>query len=782
MNIKPLIKISVRDLVEHVLKAGDIYVGYFQRSRSVEGIRGHQKVQKKRGTNYQKEVSVAYQIEKKNCFLILRGRIDGVLQQQGITIIEEIKTTTRTLNSFLVPDSIHLAQAKCYAYVYAKQENLKEISIQITYYNIDTRKTRIFKEKASISNLEGFVHELVDEYLEWAMTLYNWSKVRDKSILGLEFPFDSYRAGQEKMIKVVEETLEKRKRLFIQAPTGIGKTIAALYPAIKAKKNDELSRIFYLTAKTTTKEIAENTFKILHESGLRYKVVTITAKAKTCFKEKDVCDPNYCEYAKGHFNRINNALKDIFKEDDFTRTTIENYAKKHMVCPFEFSLDLALFSDCIICDYNYAFDPRVFLRRFFAEEKGDYIFLIDEAHNLVDRAREMFSAELSKKEVLKLRRDTKERVPLLSKNLNEMNKLMINYRKKCEENNKKFFVKETLPRKEFITHLRKFSYLAEEWLEMNIKAPFTEELLDFYFSVRNFLRVVEDYDDKFVTYFEKHRNDLKVKLFCLDPSYLLDQALNRGNSAVFYSATLTPLEYFAEILGGGQTASKMQLPSPFPEDNLCLLLDDTISTKYMQREYSYERITKLIQSLVKGKTGNYLIYFPSYEYMEEIYERFNTLNSSYQIIKQEIGMSEIERTEFLERFSNYGDKTLVGFAVMGGVFGEGIDLTGEKLSGAVVVGVGLPKICLEQELIRRYFDEVKNQGFHYAYTFPGMNKVLQAVGRVIRTKEDRGVVLLVDERFSSWIYQQLYPQHWKNIIQVFNEKSIENKIEQFWEQ
>ena len=781
MSSKKIIQISVRNLVEYVFRGGDISLGYFGRSRLVEGTRAHQKIQKKRGKGYQKEVSISDKIVSKNIILKLRGRIDGVFVKEGKTIIEEIKSTGSNLQK-LTSESYqsYWAQAKIYAYFYAKQNKLNSVVVQLTYYQIDQNTTRSFQQEYETDDLRTFCEKIADEYIEWAIALVNWLEKRNNSIKTLDFPFSAFRKGQDKMIKIVREVIDNEKKLFCQAPTGIGKTIGALYPAIQCLGKDFDSKIFYLTAKTTTRFIAEETLDKLRESGAKLKSTTITAKAKICFKDEVVCDPNYCEFAKGHFDRINNALKDIYVEDAFTREIIEKYAQKHKVCPFEFSLDLTNWSDCIVCDYNYVFDPRVYLKRYFLEDKGNFIFLIDEAHNLVDRAREMFSAELRKQPVLDLYRKTKQDLPVISKILNQINLYMVNKRKECQLIEGNMIVQEEMLEDSFFKLLRKFSVLANEWLEENIMTDYREEFVEFYFDVMNFLRVADDYDKRYITYVKRYGNNITLKQFCRDPSFLLKEALNRGNSAIFYSATLTPIEYFRELLGGDITSSKLLLPSPFPKENFGLMLDDSISTRYNDREKSYEEISELISETIKSKIGNYLVFSPSYEYMQAILERFIPKHKSIDIITQEQGMRETEREKFLDKFSTYGKKTLVGFAVMGGIFGEGIDLIGEKLSGAIIIGVGLPKVSAERDMIKNYFDKLNNKGFLFAYTYPGMNKVLQAAGRVIRTEEDKGVVLLIGDRYSTRTYSILFPDSWSEIQRVFDKISLSTILKEFW--
>ena len=776
-----MIEISVRNLVEYVFRQGDISLGYFGRSKLVEGTKAHQKVQKKRGKGYKKEVSITGTIERDNTILKLRGRIDGVFDKENKTIIEEIKSTGGNLFKLTQKsNAVYWAQAKMYAFFYASQNKLQSITVQLTYYQIDQNQTRSFQQDYELKELKTFCEEIADKYLDWANTLVDWLQKRTKSVKSTIFPFDSYRRGQEKMVKIVGEVIDNKKKLFCQAPTGIGKTIGVLFPAIQRLEDDFNSKIFYLTAKTTTQLIAEETLNILRKTGTKIKSTTITAKAKICFKDEVICDPNYCEYANGHFNRINEALKDIYAEEAFTRDVIEKYAKKHRVCPFEFSLDLTNWSDCIICDYNYVFDPRVYLKRYFLEESGNFTFLIDEAHNLVDRAREMFSAELKKQSVLDLYRKTKEDLPSISKILNQINRYMITKRKECQLQKNNMIVQKEMLEDSFFKLLRKFSAAASEWLEEDIMTDFRDEFVEFFFDVRNFLRVTEDYDKRYITYIKRYGNNVTIKQFCLDPSRLLKEALNRGNSAIFYSATLTPLDYFKVLLGGDKESSKLLLPSPFPKENFCLMMTDAISTRYIHREKTYEEIADLIEETVKAKTGNYLVFTPSYEYQQSILEEFTKKKNEVEILIQKQGMTEEERLEFLDRFASFGNKTLIGFAVMGGIFGEGIDLIGEKLSGAIIVGVGIPKISPERDMIKDYFDELNNRGFLFAYTYPGMNKVLQAAGRVIRTETDQGVVLLIGERYATRTYSALYPDSWSEIQRIYDKINLSTIINQFW--
>jgi DNA excision repair protein ERCC-2 len=453
-------------------------------------------------------------------------------------------------------------------------------------------------------------------------------------------------------------------------------------------------------------------------------------------------------------------------------------SRLHRVCPFEFSLTLSLWTDCIICDYNYAFDPRVFLRRFFLEENGHYTFLIDEAHNLVDRSREMFSAELFKQPVLNTRRSLRHELPAISKNLGQINSWMGRARKKCDACSLSMYAEKKSP-DDLLPLLHSFMRMTERWLSRNIKTPFREDLLELFFAVAGFLRVAEHYDECYATCFYKIKKDLKLKLFCIDPSDQLKSALTRCNAAVFFSATLSPMEYFKKILGCAENAKQLTLPSPFPAENLALFVADSVSTLYRQREKTKDQVAQAIFTLIHQKKGNYLVFFPSYEYMMTVYESLNSECPPGEIILQTPHMSEPAREEFLKRFATENLQTLVGFAVMGGVFSEGIDLVGDHLSGAVVVGVGLPGISLERDLIREYFAVSLHAGFEYAYQFPGINRVFQAAGRVIRTETDRGVVLLIDQRYATQRYRILLPGEWSP-ARVRNLQQFAEDLRMFW--
>ncbi len=781
MSTNKTIKISVRNLVEFILRSGDLISTFISSSRNVDAIRAHQKIQKAAPKEYKAEIMLSYIFESKDINLEISGRADGIIEYSDKVIIDEIKTTMAPLE--LIDEDfnkLHWAQAKCYAFIYAHDKGMRDIIVQLTYYQMETKEIKRLDRTFSYEELEEFFNTLVNSYINWAKTLQEWVSTRDTSIKKLEFPFKDYREGQRKLAVSIYKTILEGKKLFAQAPTGIGKTVATLFPSIKAMGEGHTSKILYLTAKTITRTSAEKAVEGMRELGLKFKHVTITAKDKICFNSDGGCDTEKCEFAKGFFDRINGAVEDIFNEDKFTRTLIEKYSLKHKVCPFEFSLELCNFADCIICDYNYVFNPRVYLKRFFMEGSTDFTFLIDEAHNLVDRSREMFSAEINKKEVLQLKKDSKVSAKEVSKILNKINSYMVNIKKLCDESNNHYIQKD-LPN-ELVQLLREFTFYAEKWILENKEnnTSFKDSLMEFYFNVLSFIRTSEDYNEKYTTYGEILYEDVKLKLFCLEPSHLLKEAMKRGKASILFSATLMPMDYYIDILGGDETSYKIKLKSPFDRENLCLMVDNKISTTYKNREFTYDKIVNDIELIIKSKLGNYLVFFPSYKYMNEIYSRFFEKNTELKIECQTNLMDEEQREIFLDKFSEKNTETLVGFAVMGGIFSEGIDLTGNRLIGTIIVGVGLPKVGLERNIISNYFSDKNNKGFEYAYMYPGMNKVMQAAGRVIRSEKDRGVVLLIDERFSYPSYYKLFPREWYPVINIKNAQNLEEITKEFW--
>lgn len=730
------------------------------------------------------------QVPYEKFILQVEGRADGVMDTEEGLVIDEIKGVFKDVNTMEEPVPVHLAQAKCYAFIYGEQNGQEKMGVQMTYCHLETEEIRRFRQEYKIEELREWFYGITDAYEKWALFQVEWKEKRNASIKQVEFPYQ-YREGQKKLAAAVYRTIQRKKKLFIQAPTGVGKTMATVFPAVKAVGEGLADKLFYLTAKTITRTVAQQAFDILkhacseedEKGALCYKVITLTAKEKICFCEKPECNPDYCPYAKGHFDRINDAVYEmIITSDDMSRQAVEEQAKKWQVCPFELGLDLSLWADAVICDYNYVFDPNAKLKRFFGEGvKGDYIFLIDEAHNLVERGREMFSASLCKEDVMKVRRLVKTRDGRLARQLEECNRQLLALKRECDGC-------QVLESAGGI-YLKLLSVMAEmeRYLEECKEEDVREEVLDLYFEVRMFETIYEKLDENYMIYSEiDGEGKFLIRLFCVNPAVNLNEALEKGVSTVFFSATLLPIRYYKQLLSTKSDDYAVYAESTFARENRLLLLGNDVSTRYTARgETTYRKYASYLLEMVREKKGNYMAFFPSYKFMEEVYDRFLLLaekeGSRIQCVIQAPYMSEEAREIFLEEFEEEREESLLGFCVMGGIFSEGIDLSRDRLIGAAVVGTGLPQVCRERELLKDYFDKKRLRGFDYAYVYPGMNKVLQSAGRVIRTEEDRGVILLLDDRFREPRYKETFPREWEG-LEICNVKNAGDKMRLFWDQ
>lgn len=778
---KPIVRISVRNLVEFILRNGDLVSGSgtSDKEAMLKGSRLHRKIQKQMGSHYQPEVSLKKDIEYDDLILRVEGRADGIFSQDDRFCIDEIKGVYKNLELMEEPVLVHRAQALCYAWIYLDEHELEKIDIQMTYAHLDTEVIKRFRETLTRAELKQWYEELTDSYHKWLAYQIEWREKRNESMKKLEFPFE-YRKGQRKMVSGIYHAISKKEQIFIQAPTGVGKTMSAVFPAVRAIGQGMAETVFYLTARTITRTVAQDAFEILRDRGLLFKVVTITAKEKLCFCDKPECDPEKCPYAKGHYDRINDAVYELWTtEQSFDRETLLRHAQKWQVCPFELSLDLAVWMDGVICDYNYVFDPNVYLKRFFGENvSGNYLFLIDEAHNLVDRGREMYSASISLDDVIETRKFVKPYSQKLWKKLGKVKKQMEELRQNCGE----WKVQENagvLP-----ISLLSVQGEMDQLLEEPPAQEVVDGILDFYFAVRNFLNISELVDDNYVVYAAFDDNGrFYLKLFCVNPAENLQKYLDKGNSTVFFSATLLPLQYYRKMLSTRSENFGMYVESPFEQKKRCLMICRDVSSKYTRRGYEeYRKIAEYIARMSWQKKGNYMVFFPSYRLMEDVYQVYQDEFSVSWVrcISQHASMTELEREEFLEEFTEETEETLVGFCVMGGIFSEGIDLIGDRLIGAAVVGTGLPQVNCEREILKGYYDEKGEQGFDYAYRYPGMNKVLQAAGRVIRTKEDTGAILLMDERFLNRDYRNLFPREWNDAC-TCTLGNVEKHLQAFWD-
>ena len=782
---KPKVRISVRNLVEFILRSGDLdnsRGSSGDKEAMLKGGRLHRKIQRSMKGNYQAEVSLKRESEYEDVIIQVEGRADGIFTEDGEFWIDEIKGTYGNLQAMEVPVPVHRAQAMCYGWIYGEKEGLSQIGIQMTYSHLDTEDTRRFREIFSMEELKNWYQKLLDDYHKWISCSLSWKKERNASMKDLQFPFP-YREGQREIVSGVYHTVSSKKTLFVQAPTGVGKTMSAIFPSVRAIGEGKGETLFYLTAKTITGTVAWEAFHTLRENGLKFKVTAITAKEKLCFLDSPECTPEKCPYAKGHFDRVNDAVYELWTtEEVYSREVIRAHAEKWQVCPFEMCLDLSVWVDGVICDYNYAFDPNVHLKRFFGENiSGDYIFLIDEAHNLVERGREMYSAEISRQTLFTLRKKIRKHFPKLARALDKASRQMLELEEDLKASQNPYQVLSNpgvLP----VTFLTISGELEEILEEKNLEEELRKEILEFYFVVRDFLNVSELVDENYVVYTECFgENDFRLRLFCVNPAANLSEYLKKGRSAVFFSATLFPMLYYRELLTTETDAYGIYVQSPFSAKNRRILIGSDVSSRYPRRNHTeYRKIAEYISRCVWQRQGNYMVFFPSYRLMEDVYQVYEEEFSVdwVRCIRQNSDMTEREREEFLEEFQSR-EGTLVGFCVLGGIFSEGVDLTGESLIGAIIVGTGLPQIGSEREILKEYYDRKKQSGFDYAYRYPGMNKVLQAAGRVIRTKEDRGVILLLDDRFLGRDYGEIFPREWKDRSSC-RLNTVEEAVSRFW--
>lgn len=791
------IRISVRRLVEFILRSGDIdnRIKTMPEDAMQEGSRIHRMIQKKMGSSYHAEVVMKHCCEFDDLTIRVEGRADGVIDGDPVEI-DEIKGTYRDLEKMKEPVAEHLAQAKCYAYFYASDHTQEQMKVRMTYCNLETEEIRCFYYSYSSKELEEWFLNLIRQYEKWAREEISWRNRRQESIRSIQFPF-VYRDGQKQLVTHVYHTICHKRKLFIEAPTGVGKTISTVFPAVKALGEEKADRIFYLTAKTITASVADRTFSILREKGLQFKSVTLTAKEKICFMEETACNPESCPYAKGHFDRINDAVFDLLThEQNFNREKIESYARKHQVCPFEMSLDMSLFADGIICDYNYLFDPHVYLKRFFADStrREKYLFLVDEAHNLLERGRDMYSAQLYKEDFLELKKVVKAVEPRMEKQLEKCNRALLEMKRECENYQLVDMIDS------FVQALVRLSGTMEDYLENHGDNPVRQAILEFYFQISHFLQIYELVDDHYVMYTQLDDDGrFFIKLFCVDPSRNLKECMSRGVSTILFSATLLPIQYYKKLLGGEAEDFEVYAKSTFDPARKALFIAEDVTSKYTRRsDMEYYQIAAYIHEITSMRHGNYMVFFPSHAFLSriyEIYEKYFYDEDQAECLLQQEYMSEEEREEFLNRFQGNTDciledvikidiemeeeKSLIGFCVLGGIFGEGIDLKNDSLIGAIIVGTGLPQVCNEREILKQYFSQEGEDGFDYAYRYPGMNKVLQAAGRVIRTAEDVGVVALLDERFLTRSYMKLFPREWET-FEVVRKNTAAARVEKFW--
>ena len=800
---KATIVLSVRELCRLALLSGDLDLragGRASADRVALGAKIHRKLQATAGAMYNAEVAFTHTVLHHGICSEVSGRADGVIRAgtRDFTV-DEIKTVSGKAFS-LPPSPMHDAQVKCYAYFLCKEKNLSEIKTRLTYYRREDEKIKHTTSTHTFEELEGFYFDLLSRVEYRAQILVERENILLPSVQSGRFPYSNVRNGQDIMLRECYRDIRAGKRLFIQAPTGTGKTVSSLYPAIRALGEGYCDKIFYLTAKASTRREAYRASADIYKAGSHLRTIVIGARERMCQNEmakRDAvgisrhCNAKDCPYAVGFYDKLGAALCELLSEKKgYSISAVEETAKKYGICPYEFQLELSEFCDTVICDYNYAFDPQIYLRRYFedeAVEKNRYVFLVDEAHNLGDRACDMYSVVLQNTQIETCFAILPESEEKLRDALRRVEVTMHGMRRLCEENTTKD--ENGIPHGYYLTRnpMERFLQVVSEAravVEARVRTlhgePFEEAVSILSAQLKRFEVISEYYDDRFLTFVEQHGDVITVRIICLDPSDILSSCLDRAHASVLFSATLTPTDYFADILGGGKGAVKLSLPSPFDPRRTCVAIVPSVSTRFEDRETSYKKIASLIAATASGRRGNYIAYFPSYDYMEKVWKQFSERYKTVQTVVQTRGMNYTEKEKFLDAFCEDG-KLRVGFCVLGGSFSEGVDLPGNRLIGTVIVGTGMPGISNERNILKEYYDITRENGFDYAYTYPGMNRVLQAAGRVIRREEDAGVIVLIDDRYDTDRYKVLFPEHWQDLQYAGNAQELAELIADFWQ-
>ncbi|MDO5047310.1 MAG: ATP-dependent DNA helicase [Anaerococcus sp.] len=771
-----IVKISVRNLIEFLMRSGDIDNSFRDNNRMIKGIRAHQKIQESYGKNFKKEVSLKNKTSLGGVDFEVEGRADGILYKNGSYMVDEIKSTTRPLSQIDGENKLHWAQAKCYGYFLIADKNLESISISLTYVSTEDYRNKVFKKDFSKDDLNDFYMSLLGDYLNFSKIISTNISMRNETANALAFPFENYRKGQRKMAVGIYRAILDEKKLFIDAPTGIGKTISSIFPAIKSFGENLSDKVFYLTSKTTTGKEALKAIKLLVKKGLYIRAIQLSSKERICLNDEVKCNPKDCPFAKGHYDRVNSGLVEILANEDILGfDLIRSYAEKYRLCPFELQLDLSTYSDFIICDYNYVFDPNVYLRRFFEDNLSEFIFLIDEAHNLLDRSRDMYSASLKDIDFILLKDyfDIKKH-KIIIKNIDHV----IDYFSEAYKKYGQKLVYYTSSHLDTIDEkLLNLQSSLEKFLIIEKDHKAYDEILKIYFDINRYLRISENFTGGFynvITY--KDIEDIKIfEIKCVDPSSVLKNKYNLARSSIFFSATLSPLRFFINLLGA-KDSLKLRLNSPF-DPNKQLVIQKSISTRYQDRKFNREKIVQEIEDFVSAKKGNYFIFFPSFKYLNDVAD-FYKKRYKREIIIQDANMSQKQRKKFLDKFSK--SKANIGFVVLGGIFSEGVDLIGDRLIGAMIISVGMPGLSFDRDLIKKHFDQEGLNGFDYSYTYPGINKVFQAIGRVIRSESDRGIIYLIDDRYRWDKYIRLFPRTIGNIHYLEKDQPATEIISKFW--
>lgn len=778
--------ISAYELCAYVLRGGDIDTRSYKRGNKYGStVVSHQMKPNKPNISDAYSVSMMYD----GITLTVYTYAEGVRREaDGSYTVEKIHTVPYSLDDISNGElEISIEAMICSAYIAFRNLGGDKINANLLFMRDGSDETRSFSQLLTKAEAEAHFNTFTDMISPFVKIIATRTRDCTSQLSSLKFPFKGgVRQAQKEFILEAFRSIKAHKRLMVQAPTGTGKTMASLYPALKSIGEGYADKIFYFTGKNTTAYSALNAVEIMRKDLPDFRSIIITSKEKCCttFKpsEHRKCDPKHCPRAVAYYDKINVALTDILENyRTYTKEIIDKIAEKYSVCAYELSLELSEWCELIVCDYNYLFDLQVYLRRYFTAPDAKYIFLIDEAHNLPDRAREMYSSTLERSMFRSLQakfpnnKHISQPIENVLSKFDTFYELAMSEKREYEGQFYGFYITTQLP-DDITNEFLEFTKGCEKLFSRDIN---DDELKDVYYEVKHMLKVCEIFDKRFTMYIEAVGEEVKLRLMCLDVSKLLDISMKKGTSSILFSATLTPPEYFSDILGCEKSGT-LTLSSPYDKENLCLLGINNISTRYEHRQNSAANVANVIRATIAGKQGNYIVYFPSYSYLSEVKEVFEKRYPKINITAQSRSMSETAKKEFLDSFDAKKEGTLVGFCVLGGSFSEGIDLRGERLIGAIIVGVGLPTISTELNIVKEYFDKTRENGYAYAYTYPGMIKVLQAAGRVIRSEEERGVVVLIDDRFATPEYHDLMPDHWSHLKFLTNANDLLKEVTDFW--
>lgn len=771
------INLSVHFLVDVLLRKGDIDNRIFNKATMAEGTRIHAYYQKKAGNNYIAEYPLKISETYKGFVFNIEGRADGLIINDNEVIIDEIKSCVGDIDEFFEKNfEWHLGQAKVYAYMYMKDKNIDNIDISLTYISQIDRTTKQHNYKFSYIQIKNFFFELLDRYLDFYRIINDLHNKRNVSVVNLTFPYHKFRKGQDILVERASQYVINGEKCLIEASTGIGKTISLLYPHIK-EFGDKIDKIFFATAKTSGQNIVKGTLDSLIFKGLKTKNIFITAKESLCPMKEKLCNPDKCPYARGYYNKIFNLLIKILSEEVnfYDKEYFENIAKEYEICPFETQLDVSTFCDIVVCDYNYIFDPFVYLERFVDADCSKFSLLIDEAHNLVSRGRAMYSCEISLENIKKVKKGLKKIKALkVKKALSSLEKSMEEELIIQDEDNRKveYF------NENFGKSLSRLVLACQDLMkESKIEIPTI--LKDFYLEAKGFCKIYEWVDDNFTLYLQKTYNDFLFKIFCVAPTKFISAIINKFHDVFCFSATLSPFPYYNQIIFNNNPDVLYETyPSPFKSKNFNLIINPFISLKYKDRTNSIDEICSCIDAFCHNHIGNYLLFVPSYEYISML--KSHLFIEDANIVFQFEKMKSEDKEKFLSSLIKNPKKTTICIAVLGGQFSESIDLKGDLLIGVIVLGVGFPKISFENDEIKKYYDEYCDAGFSYAYLYPGMNAVTQSVGRLIRAEDDIGSALLIDSRYLESRYQNLFKKEWSHYKIVSSPKDIYDNINNFY--